>query len=211
LSGVSSSRECGRLKPLPPAAHASQPEETTTTSESPGVVLHYPGKRRNRWPGFGPKRRSPPGSSSARVNATCSNRVLSKAPKIVYLTNTALSHYNALTVAVNQRMSHGLQLYIECNLWTNLFNGDGSDPARFASECGLKFSQASNRSLECGDVSFAPRRWFYSTFLYGLPLTSGRAESVLGKLLHPTNRSPRAIFESGLVSRTCQQHLPLRQ
>jgi hypothetical protein len=82
-----------------------------------------------------------------------------KSAKIVHLTNTALSHYNALTVAVNQRMSHGLQLYIECNLWTNL-------------------GQSSNRNLKCGNTSFAPRHWF-----------------------HPPNRSPRAIFESGLVSR----------
>jgi hypothetical protein len=148
------------------------------------------------------------------VNATCLAAFRLKAPKIVkigYLTNTALSNYNALTVAVNQRMSHGLQFYIQCNPSTNLLNGDEKAPARFASECSLKLSQSSNRDLDHGAVLFAPRHRFPLAFLYGLPLASRRADSVLEALLHPPNPSPRAIFESGLVSRTCQQHLPLRQ
>ena len=89
--------------------------------------------------------------------------------QIVYLTNAARSNYNALTVAVNKRMSKGLQFQLSYNHAKNLSNGGGYAPSGFASESGGTLSDPSNPNLDYGNVAYTRRDRFLGTFLYVLP------------------------------------------
>jgi hypothetical protein len=89
--------------------------------------------------------------------------------QIVYLTNAARSNYNALTAAVNKRMSRGLQFQVSYNFAKNLSNGGGYAPGGFASESGGTLSDPSNPNLDYGNVAYTRRNRFETTFLYNLP------------------------------------------
>jgi hypothetical protein len=89
--------------------------------------------------------------------------------QIIYLTNAARSNYHALTVALNKRMSRGLQFQVSYNHAKNLSNGGGYAPSGFASESGGTLSDPSNPNLDYGNVAYTRRDRFETTFLYNLP------------------------------------------
>ena len=91
--------------------------------------------------------------------------------QIVYLTNGARSNYNAFTVAVNKRMSKGLQFQVSYNFAKNLSNGGGYAPSGFAGEGGGTLSDPSNPNLDYGNVAYTRRDRFLTTFLYNLPFS----------------------------------------
>jgi len=103
-------------------------------------------------------------------------------PLWAYVSQDALgarSNYNALTVAGNKRLSHGLQFATSYTFAKNLSNGQGYDPTAFASQGGGTVSDIYNINLDYGNVSFTHRNRFLTTFLYQLPF--GRSGTFLNK------------------------------
>lgn len=84
-------------------------------------------------------------------------------------TNRGRSNYNALTLAVNKRMSHGLQFSANYSFAKNLSNGQGFNPTAFATQQGGVVSDRYNIDLDYGNVTFTRRHRFLTTFLYELP------------------------------------------
>ncbi len=101
--------------------------------------------------------------------------------------NGARSNYEALTIAGNKRLSHGLQFATSYTFAKNLSNGQGYDPTAFASQGGGTVSDIYNINLDYGNVSFTHRNRFLSTFLYQLPFGHG------GTFLSSANRFVDAI------------------
>ena len=85
-------------------------------------------------------------------------------------TTGARSNYNALTVAVNKRLSHGLQFGTSYTWAKNLSNGQGFNPTAFATQAGGVSTDSYNINLDYGDVAFTHRQRLLSTFLYELPI-----------------------------------------
>ena len=93
------------------------------------------------------------------------------------LTNGAVSNYNAGTVAITKRMSHGLQLNASYVFSRNLSNDGGQAPSNFAGEYGGTVTTPFDPgySLDYGNVPYTRRHRFLSTFLYDLPVGTGKA------------------------------------
>lgn len=87
--------------------------------------------------------------------------------------NGARSNYNAFTVAVNKRFSHGLQFQNSYVYAKNLSNGAGYNPTAFTGEAGGRVTDPRNIDLDYGNVAFTRRSRFLSTFLYDLPFNRG--------------------------------------
>ncbi|HTS24448.1 MAG TPA: TonB-dependent receptor [Bryobacteraceae bacterium] len=116
--------------------------------------------------------------------------------QIVYLTNAARSNYNAITVALNKRMSRGLQFQVSYNHAKNLSNGGGYAPSGFAGEGGGTLSDPSNPNLDYGNVAYTRRDRFETTFLYNLPF--GHAQNrVVRQLAGGWELAGVLLFQSG--------------
>jgi len=85
-------------------------------------------------------------------------------------TTGARSNYSAMTVAVNKRLSHGLQFATSYTWAKNLSNGQGFNPTAFATQAGGTSTDSYNINLDYGDVAFTHRQRLLSTFLYELPI-----------------------------------------
>jgi hypothetical protein len=96
-------------------------------------------------------------------------------------TQGARSNYNALTIAGNKRISHGLQFQTSYTYAKNLSNGQGYNPTAFATQAGGTVTDTYDPNLDYGNVAFTRRQRLLSTFLYELPF--GRK----GTLLHNVN------------------------
>ncbi len=94
--------------------------------------------------------------------------------------NGARSNYNALTVAVNKRLSHGLTFQSSYAFTKNLSNGAGYAPSGFTGEAGGRATDPQNLNLDYGNVAFTRRHRFLSTFVYDMPFGKGRP--MLGNL-----------------------------
>ena len=94
--------------------------------------------------------------------------------------SVAESNYNAATVAVTKRFSHGLQFQASYIYARNLSNNGGYAPAvtgttaTYAGEGGGTISDPANPGLDYGNVNFTRRHRFLSTFLYEMPFGSGK-------------------------------------
>ena len=84
----------------------------------------------------------------------------------------ARSNYNALTVAANKRMSHGLQFSASYSFARNLSNGQGFNPITFANQAGGTVTNPYDIGTDYGNVAFTHRNRVLSTFLYELPFGS---------------------------------------
>jgi hypothetical protein len=87
--------------------------------------------------------------------------------------NGARSNYNAVTIAGNKRMSHGLQFSTSYSFAKNLANGQGYNPTAFATQAGGTVTDVYNINLDYGPVTFTHKNRFLSTFLYELPFGKG--------------------------------------
>jgi len=101
--------------------------------------------------------------------------------------NGARSNYNALTIAVNKRMSNGLQFSTSYAFAKNLANGQGYNPTAFASQAGGTVTDINNLDQDYGNVTFTRRNRFLTTFLYELPIGSK------GQFVKTTNKFVDAI------------------
>jgi hypothetical protein len=116
--------------------------------------------------------------------------------QIVYLTNAARSNYNAFTVALNKRMSRGLQFQVSYNHAKNLSNGGGYAPTGFASESGGTLSDPYNPNLDYGNVAYTRRNRFETTFLYNLPFSHTRS-AIVNQLAGGWELAGVLLFQSG--------------
>ena len=89
--------------------------------------------------------------------------------QIINETNGGRSNYHSLTVAVNKRMSKGLQFQTSYNFAKNLSNIGGYNPTGFAGSGGGTITDQFNPNLDYGNVAFTRRHRFQTTFLYELP------------------------------------------
>jgi len=81
-------------------------------------------------------------------------------------TNGAISNYESMTVAVNKRLSRGLQFSASYNFAKNLSDIGGYDPTGFASGGGGYSTSTYNPYLDYGNVPYTRRQRFLATFLY---------------------------------------------
>jgi hypothetical protein len=90
----------------------------------------------------------------------------------------ARSNYNAGTVEVNRRLSHGLQFNSSYTLAKELTDGQGFNPTAYTSQGGGTVSDTYNINLDYGPVPYVRKHRWVSTFLYELPF--GRNRMLLG-------------------------------
>ena len=88
-------------------------------------------------------------------------------------------NYDAITIAGNKRLSHGLQFTSNYTFARNLSNVGGYDPTSFATQAGGTVTDIYNYNLDYGNVAFTHRNRFLATFLYELPF--GRKGLLLNK------------------------------
>ena len=89
------------------------------------------------------------------------------------------SNYDALTVAGNKRLSHGLQFTSSYTFARNLSNVGGYDPTAFGTQSGGMMTDTYDHNLDYGNVAFTHRNRLLATFLYELPF--GRKGLVFNK------------------------------
>jgi hypothetical protein len=91
--------------------------------------------------------------------------------QIIEENNGGVSNYNAFTLTVNKRMSHGLQFQASYNLAKNLSDEGGYNPTGFAGSGGGTTTNFFAPRLDYGNVAFTRRQRFQTTFLYESPFS----------------------------------------
>jgi len=89
--------------------------------------------------------------------------------QIAYETNGSRQNYDALTVALNKRLSKGMQFQFSYNLAKNLSDEGGRNPTGFVGSLGNNTSDYYNPMLDYGNVAFTRRNRVLVTFLYEVP------------------------------------------
>ena len=125
--------------------------------------------------------------------------------EIYYNDNSGFSNYNAMTVAVNKRLSNGLQMQASYIYARNLSNlgGNPSTPAGgFAGEYGGTLSDPYAPGIDYGNVNFTRRNRFLATFLYDLPFGKGKmllgnANGFLDRVVNGWELGGVLLFQSG--------------
>jgi hypothetical protein len=117
-------------------------------------------------------------------------------------TNGGRSNYNAVTIAGNKRMSHGLQFTTSYAFAKNLSNAQGYNPTAFGTQSGGTVTDIYNINLDYGNVSFTHRSRFLSTFLYELPFGRkgfifNKANGVLDQIIGGWQLSGVMLFQTG--------------
>jgi len=124
---------------------------------------------------------------------------------IQYNTNLGYGNYNALTTAVQKRMSNGLQFQFSYIYARNLSNVNGaatSAASAFQGEFGGNLSTAQDPSLDYGNVSFTRRNRVLTTFLYELPFGKGKtlltgSNGVVDRVVGGWELSGVLLFQTG--------------
>jgi len=138
-------------------------------------------------------------------NLTSANFPFPQFQEIYYNTNYGFGNYNAMTIAVQKRMSHGLQLQASYIYARNLSNlgGNPSTPAGgFAGEYGGTISDPYAPGIDYGNVNFTRRNRFLATFLYDLPFGKGKmllngANGFLDRVVNGWELGGVLLFQSG--------------
>ena len=92
---------------------------------------------------------------------------------IVNVENSARSNYRSVTIALNKRMSKGLQFAISYSHTKNLANADGWNPTSFVGEGDGQSTDYYHPNLDYGRVPFGRNQRFLATFLYEIYSHSG--------------------------------------
>jgi hypothetical protein len=125
--------------------------------------------------------------------------------EIYYNTNYGFGNYNAMTLAVQKRLSHGLQLqssYIYARNLSNLEGNPASPAGGFAGEYGGQISNPYQPGIDYGNVNFTRRQRFLTTFLYDLPFGKGKmllnsANGLLDRVVGGWELAGVLLFQSG--------------
>ncbi len=89
--------------------------------------------------------------------------------QIAFESNGSRQNYDALTIALNKRLSKGVQFNFSYNLAKNLSNEGGRAPTGFVGSLGSNTSDYYNPMLDYGNVAFTRRQRVLATFLYEIP------------------------------------------
>jgi TonB dependent receptor len=116
--------------------------------------------------------------------------------------NGGRSNYDAITIAGNKRLSHGLQFTNSYTFARNLANNQGYDPTAFGSQGGGTVSDIYNINLDYGNVSYTHRSRFLSTFLYELPfgrkgMLFNQANGFVDQIIGGWQLSGVMLFQTG--------------
>jgi hypothetical protein len=114
----------------------------------------------------------------------------------------ARSNYNAITVAGNKRLSHGLQFTSSYTFAKNLSDQAGYNPTAFGTQAGGRASDTYDLNLDYGNVAFTRRNRFLATFLYELPFGKkgmflNKANSLVDGVVGGWQLSGVLLFQSG--------------
>ena len=169
-----------------------------------GLRLSYDGNHSSDL-GTGMNINQPAPNTLGFGNLTAANFPFPQFQEIYYNTNYGFGNYNAMTIAVQKRLSHGLQLqssYIYARNLSNL-NGNPSTPAGgFAGEYGGTISNPNQPGLDYGNVNFTRRNRFLTTFLYDLPFGKGKmllngANGLVDRVVNGWELAGVLLFQSG--------------
>ena len=124
---------------------------------------------------------------------------------IQYNTNLGYGNYNAATIALQKRMSSGLQFQMSYIYARNLSNVNGaatSAASAFQGEFGGNVSTVQNPSLDYGNTSFTRRHRVLTTFLYELPFGKGKvflpgANGLINRMVGGWELSGVLLFQTG--------------
>ena len=89
-------------------------------------------------------------------------------------TSGGIQNYQSGTIALNKRLSGGLQFVGSYTFARNLTDAQGYNPSSFASEAGGQATSVSDYMLDYGNVAYTRRNRFEATFLYQVPFGKGR-------------------------------------
>jgi hypothetical protein len=125
--------------------------------------------------------------------------------EIYYNDNEGFANYNAMTISVKKRLSHGLQLqssYIYARNLSNLGGNPGTPAGGFAGEYGGTISNPSQPGIDYGNVNFTRRDRFLTTFLYDLPFGKGKmllngANGFVDRVVNGWELGGVLLFQSG--------------
>jgi hypothetical protein len=169
-----------------------------------GLRLSYDGNHSSDL-GTGMNINQPMPNTTGFGNLTSANFPFPQFQEIYYNANYGFGNYNAMTVAVQKRLSHGLQLqssYIYARNLSNL-GGNPSTPAGgFAGEYGGTISDPYAPGIDYGNVNFTRRNRFLTTFLYDLPFGKGKmllsgANGLVDRLVGGWELAGVLLFQSG--------------
>jgi hypothetical protein len=125
--------------------------------------------------------------------------------EIYYNDNEGFGNYNAMTIAVQKRLSYGLQLqssYIYARNLSNLGGNPGTPAGGFAGEYGGTISNPAQPGIDYGNVNFTRRNRFLTTFLYDLPFGKGKmllngANGFVDRVVNGWELGGVLLFQSG--------------
>jgi hypothetical protein len=104
--------------------------------------------------------------------AVAATRPFPELAQVYDISSGARSNYEAFTVSLNKRFSHGLQFETSYNHAVNLDNGMGGSPSSFSSgDSGGTPTNTYDLNYDYGNVPYTRRQRFQTTFLYNLPFT----------------------------------------
>ncbi len=110
-----------------------------------------------------------------------------------------IQNYDALTAALNKRMSSGLQFLASYTFTRNLSDAQGFAPTAFASEAGGQATSVTDFRLDYGPVAFSRTNRFQATFLYQLPFGKGRfsAGPIVNQIINHFELAGVVLSQSG--------------
>jgi hypothetical protein len=115
--------------------------------------------------------------------------------QIAYQTNGSRQNYDALTVALNKRLSKGVQFQFSYNYARNLSDEGGKAPTGFAGQLGSTTSDYYNPNLDYGNVAFTRRNRVLATFLYEIP--GLHTNSIVSQITNGFQLSGVIVAQSG--------------
>jgi hypothetical protein len=125
--------------------------------------------------------------------------------EIYYNDNEGFGNYNAMTIALQKRLSFGLQLqssYIYARNLSDLEGNPASPAGGFAGEYGGQISNPAQPGIDYGNVNFTRRNRFLTTFLYDLPFGKGKmllnsANGLVDRVVGGWELAGVLLFQSG--------------
>jgi len=107
------------------------------------------------------------------------------------------TNYEAFTIDLNKRTSHGLQFEASYNHAVNLSNIEGASPRSFTTgDDGYVPSNTYNLNQDYGNVSFTRRQRFQTTFIYNFPFTY-KGNALLNGVVRGWELAGVVLFQTG--------------
>ena len=169
-----------------------------------GLRLSYDGNHSSDL-GSGMNINQPAPNTTGFANLTRADFAFPLWQEIFYNTNYGYGNYNATTVAVQKRMSNGLQMqssYIYARNLSNLGGNPASPAGGYAGEYGGTISDPYAPGIDYGNVNYTRRNRFLTTFLYDFPFGRGKrllnsANGFVDRVVSGWELAGVLLFQSG--------------